>query len=111
MHEALSLSRATKVASVRAEIKASTSLSVKVQRWDELLILRHTADPVGEYFDIVFGDNMSWDEQEELAELCIELGHGIEELEVQHDHFDHPHPQFLTSKTFTFVRICPKVAL
>ncbi|MCZ4119025.1 hypothetical protein [Streptomyces sp. H39-S7] len=111
MHQALSLSSPTKATSVKAEIEASTILSVKVTCWDELLIIRYVAEPVGKYLDIVFGDNMSWDEQEQLVELCRELGCGLETLEVEREEFSYPHPDFLTSKSFMFIRICPKVAL
>ncbi|WP_223187919.1 hypothetical protein [Streptomyces sp. CBMA29] len=101
----------TKVAEVKAEIEASTVLGVELARWDELLIHRYTAEPVGDYLDIVFGDAMSWEEQEELVELCRELGCGIEQVEIERAEYDYPHPDFLVSKSFTFVRICPKVAL
>ncbi|MFF1908635.1 hypothetical protein [Kitasatospora sp. NPDC058218] len=100
---------------VAAEIEASKTVSTRVVRSDSLLIIHHEACPVGEYWDICYGNDLTDAEILEFIDLENEvlarISARLRDIEVERQENDWPHPYFPDSPRHTYVRLCPKVVV
>jgi hypothetical protein len=99
---------------VADEIARSVTVSAAITSADGFIAVRTMAEPVGEYWDICYPDQMPPHAMQELRELKDHIvsrtGFPLEEMEVDRE-AGREHPLFPDSPTFTYVRICPKAAL
>ncbi|MFE4513779.1 hypothetical protein ACFRMQ_06205 [Kitasatospora sp. NPDC056783] len=98
-----------------AQIADSKTIEVRLTQAENLVIAHHTATVVTEYWDIVYAPCLTDEEIAELVDLeeQIFMRYGIrpEHMVVTREENDYPHPWFPGSKSHTYSRLCPKVAL
>jgi hypothetical protein len=97
-----------------AEIDASKTIRTRITQDENLLIVHTIANPVGEYWDIAYGDNLSDPEIQELLDLeervWKDYGVLLIDVTIERQENQFPHPLFPSSPNHTYVRICPKAA-
>ncbi|MFC9231342.1 hypothetical protein ACFTZI_20655 [Streptomyces decoyicus] len=97
------------------QIESSNTIQTRVTRDDNLLIIHSIASPVGEYWDVTYGEHLSDREIEELVDLEERVwkyyGVRLIDITVERQENRFPHPMFRNSKHHTYVRLCPKAAL
>jgi hypothetical protein len=97
------------------EIESSSTVRTKITQDENLLIIHSIAHPVGEYWDIAYGDNLSDREIQDLVDLeervWKDYGVLLVDITVERQENGFPHPLFKSSPNHTYVRLCPKAAL
>ncbi|MFM9464125.1 hypothetical protein ACKI1K_14900 [Streptomyces scabiei] len=95
-------------------IESSKTIRTRITQDDNLLIVHSIADPVGEYWDVAYGDNLSSQEIQDLVDLeervWKDYGVRLIDITVERQENRFPHPLF-SSPNHTYVRLCPKAAL
>ncbi|MGW2539329.1 hypothetical protein ACWC5I_00270 [Kitasatospora sp. NPDC001574] len=98
-----------------AQIAHSETRSSNVIQTESLAIAHHIATEVGEYWDIVYAGCINDDEIDELVDLEERVfqryGVRLERLVVERKESARPHPWFPHCDSYTYVRLCPRMAL
>jgi hypothetical protein len=96
------------------EIESSKTIRTRITQDENLLIVHSIASPVGEYWDIAYGDNLSDREIQDLVDLeervWKDYGVRLIDITIERQENRFPHPLFKSSPNHTYVRLCPKVA-
>jgi hypothetical protein len=96
------------------EIESSKTIRTRITQDTNLLIVHSIANPVGEYWDIAYGDNLSDREIQDLVDLeervWKDYGVLLIDITIERQENQFPHPLFPSSPNHTYVRLCPKVA-
>ncbi|WP_406153588.1 hypothetical protein OH797_31965 [Streptomyces anulatus] len=97
------------------QIESSQTIRTKITQGQHLLVVHSIADPVGEYWDIAYGDLISAEEISEFIDLeervWKDYGVRLIDITVERQENPWPHPMFPDCASHTYVRLCPKAAL
>ncbi|MET8702721.1 hypothetical protein ABZW10_28245 [Kitasatospora sp. NPDC004723] len=100
---------------VAAQIADSVTVSSDLIQTENLVIAHHIATGVGEYWDIVYATRITDAEIDELVSLADRIfqrfGAHFERMVVAWEEIPQPHPWFPDCDSYTYARICPRMAI